>query len=73
MTWTARDEDPIQVATEQYLYWREQGHSILKMINIINGTGNKYGRPADRNGDETIFWLARIWDSKLAAGDDDSD
>ncbi|MGI9489070.1 MAG: hypothetical protein ACR2RF_24935 [Geminicoccaceae bacterium] len=64
MTWDEHDTDPIQVAVEQYLYWRGKGYRLEEMMEAINGEGS-HGKPESMTGDEMIYWLARVWDGEL--------
>ena len=51
----------IEVAVEQYVYWRDvENLTIYEMIQAIgNGAG-----PEDTSGDSIIYWLAQIWDTQ---------
>lgn len=71
MTWTDYDRDPLQVAAEQYLWWRNSGFTLWEMEDAINQSGGKkpfdgkYGKPESMCGDDMVYWLASIWDTKL--------
>ena len=57
----------IEVAVEQYTYWRDvEKMTIYEMIHAIgNGSG-----PENISGDGIIYWLAQIWDSQIGRSEE---
>lgn len=62
--------DPIQIAVEQYLYWRGEGLSVQEMVGAVNGKAREHGKPDEMTGDGVVFWLARIWDGELEGSEE---
>lgn len=60
MTWQEHDTDPLQVAAEQYRWWREKGFTITDMMQALGKSNGEL-----RTGDDVIPWLAEIWDSEV--------
>lgn len=69
MTWQEHNTDPIQVAAEHYLFCREQGLSLTEIITVFGQHGSDNELPAFPTGDDVIYWLAQIWDGRLAKDD----
>lgn len=63
--------DSIQIAVEQYLYWRGKGLSVRGMWRAVNGTGCEYGKPEEWTGDGIVFWLATVWDGELSGSEEE--
>lgn len=52
----------LEIALEQYHYWRSEGLLLKDMIEAVNGICEKHGVPQHIDGVNVVYWLAAVWD-----------